>query len=122
MGTPADIDEYLAALPEAQRVVLEKLRTQIKAAAPRATETISYQIPTFKDQGRMLVSIAAFKNHCSLYPATGTMTEKLGEELAPYLVPKATIRFTPEAPLPAALVKKIIAIRLAENEEHRRRS
>ena len=121
MATAAGIDEYLAPLPDAQRAALEKLREQIRAAAPDATETISYRIPTFKDQGRMLVSFAAFKNHCSLYPATGGMQEALGKELEPYLVPKATLRFTPEAPLPAALVKKIIKIRLAENEELRRR-
>jgi len=68
MVGPASVEDYLAALPEEQRAALEKLRKTIRAAAPEATETISYQMPTFKDHGRVLVYYAAFKDHCSLFP------------------------------------------------------
>lgn len=116
----ADVDAYLAALPDAQRIALEALRAQIKAAAPDATETISYQIPTFKDRGRMLVSYAAFKGHLSLFPATRKIQEELGDELAASITGKGTIRFTPEAPLSAPLVTRIVKLRLEENEAVRR--
>jgi uncharacterized protein YdhG (YjbR/CyaY superfamily) len=121
MATPKSVDEYLAALPEEPRAALEKLRKTIKAAAPEATETISYQIPTFKDRGRMLVSYAAFKDHCSLFPAGEAVMEALGKELQPYFSGKGTLRFTADKPIPAALVKKIVKARLEENESLRRR-
>jgi len=121
MAAPTSVDDYLAALPEEPRAALEKLRKTIKAAAPEATETISYQMPTFKDQGRFLVSYAAFKNHCSLFPASGAVMEALGEELKPYFSGKGTLRFTADKPIPAALVKKIVKARLEENAAERRR-
>jgi uncharacterized protein YdhG (YjbR/CyaY superfamily) len=116
MANPSSVEEYLSALPEEPRAALEKLRKTIKAAAPDATETISYQMPTFKLRGRFLVSYAAFKNHCSLFPASEAMLEAYGEELKPYFSGKGTIRFTTEKPLPAALVKKIVKMRIEENE------
>jgi uncharacterized protein YdhG (YjbR/CyaY superfamily) len=121
MAGPTSVDDYLAALPEEQRAALEKLRTTIKATAPAATETISYQMPAFKDQGRFLVSYAAFKNHCSLFPASGAVMEALGEELKPYFSGKGTLRFTPDKPIPASLVRKIVKARLEENAAARRR-
>ena len=66
MAGPTSVVDYLASLPEGSRSALERLRKTIKAAAPEATETISYQMPSFKDHGRFLVSYAAFKDHCSL--------------------------------------------------------
>jgi uncharacterized protein YdhG (YjbR/CyaY superfamily) len=116
MAAPSSVDDYLAALPEAPRAALEKLREQIKAAAPEATETISYQMPAYKLHGRFLVSFAAFKNHCSLFPASKRMLEDYGEELKPYFSGKGTIRFTTDKPLPPALVKKIMKSRIEENE------
>jgi uncharacterized protein YdhG (YjbR/CyaY superfamily) len=68
MATPTSVEDYLAALPEAPRAALEKLRKTIKDAAPEATETISYQMPTFKEHGRFLVSYAAFKDHLQPFP------------------------------------------------------
>jgi len=121
MATPTSVEDYLAALPEEPRVALEKLRKTIKAAAPEATETISYQMPAFKDQGRFLVSYAAFKDHCSLFPASEAVIEELGEELKPYFSGKGTIRFQASKPLPAALVKRIVKARLEENAALRRR-
>ena len=115
MVTPTSVEDYLAALPKESRVALEKLRKTIKAAAPEATETISYQMPAFKDRGRFLVSYAAFKDHCSLFPASKAVQEALGEELKPYFTGKGTIRFQATKPLPAALVKKIVKTRLEEN-------
>jgi uncharacterized protein YdhG (YjbR/CyaY superfamily) len=115
MATPTTVEDYLATLPDAERAALEKLRKTIKAAAPEATETISYQMPAFKLHGRFLVSYAAFKNHCSFFPASTKVLEAHGEELKPYFSGKGTIRFTTDKPLPSALVKKIVKARIAEN-------
>jgi uncharacterized protein YdhG (YjbR/CyaY superfamily) len=115
MATPTSVDEYLAGLPEEQRAALEKLRETIRAAAPQATETISYGMPAFKQDGWFLVSYAAFKDHCSLYPASSAVREALGDELQPYFSGKGTLRFQADEPIPAALVKKIVKRRLEEN-------
>jgi uncharacterized protein YdhG (YjbR/CyaY superfamily) len=115
MATPTSVDEYLAGLPEEQRAALEKLRETIRAAAPQATETISYGMPAFQQDGRFLVSYAAFKDHCSLYPASSAVREALGDELQPYFSGKGTLRFQADEPIPAALVKKIVKRRLEEN-------
>jgi uncharacterized protein YdhG (YjbR/CyaY superfamily) len=115
MAAPTSVEEYLAALPEEPRAALEELRKTIKAAAPQATETISYQMPTFRDQGRFLVSYAAYKDHCSLFPASKAVMEAHGEALKPYFSGKGTLRFTTDRPIPAALVKKIIKTRIEEN-------
>jgi uncharacterized protein YdhG (YjbR/CyaY superfamily) len=117
---PAAVEAYLASVPEKQRAALEKIRRTIRAAAPEATETISYQMPAFKDHGRYLVSYAAFKDHCSLFPGSGVI-ESLGDELRPFVSGRGTLRFTPEKPIPATLVRKIVKARLAENEARRRR-
>jgi uncharacterized protein YdhG (YjbR/CyaY superfamily) len=114
MPGPSSVEDYLAALPDESRGALEELRRTIKAAVPEATETISYQMPTFKDQGRFLVSFAAFKNHCSLFPASQAVMEAHGEALKPYFSGKGTLRFHPDKPIPAALVKKIIKTRIEE--------
>jgi uncharacterized protein YdhG (YjbR/CyaY superfamily) len=119
MATPTSVEDYLAAIPEAQRAVLQELRETIRAAAPEATETISYQMPTFKQGGRFLVSYAAFKDHCSLFPASAAVLEAHGEELRPYFSGKGTLRFTTDRPIPAALVTKIVRTRLEEDAARR---
>jgi uncharacterized protein YdhG (YjbR/CyaY superfamily) len=121
MAGPTDVEDYLAPLPEDQRAALEKLRATIRAAAPEATETISYQMPTYKLRGRVLVYYAAFKDHCSLFPASEAVMEALGEELKPHFSGKGTLRFTPDKPIPVALVKKIVKARIEENEARGRR-
>ena len=121
MAAPTSVEDYLAALPEGSRAALEKLRTTIKAAAPEATEAISYQMPAFKDHGRSLVSYAAFKDHCSLFPMSMKVIETHREELKPYLTGKGTIRFHADKPLPAALVKKLVKARIEENAARGRR-
>jgi uncharacterized protein YdhG (YjbR/CyaY superfamily) len=115
MATPTSVDEYLAVLPQDQRVALQKLRETIGAAAPEAVETISYQMPAFKLDGRFLVSYAAFKDHCSFFPASTQVIQALGEQLKPYLSGKGTMRFTVDDPLPSALVRKVVKARIEEN-------
>lgn len=113
--TPVDtVDEYLAALPEAARTTLEKIRKAIKAAAPKATEGISYQMPMFKHHG-MLIGFAAFNQHCSIFPGPGAI-ERHRDELEAYGTSRGTIRFPIGKPLPSALVRKIVKERIAENE------
>ncbi len=109
-----DVDQYLAGVPKEMRATLEKLRKTIKAAAPKATEVISYQMPMYKQDG-MLVGFAAFKEHCSLFPGSAVINAHK-DELKGYQTSKGTIRFTVEKPLPAALVKKLVKTRLQENE------
>ena len=121
MAAPTSVEDYLAALPEESRVVLEKLRKAIRAAAPEATETISYQMPTFKDHGRFLVSYAAFKDHYSLFPASEAVMAAHGEALKPYFSGKGTLRFHADKPIPAALVKEIVKTRIEENAADRPR-
>jgi uncharacterized protein YdhG (YjbR/CyaY superfamily) len=117
MPSRSTVESYLAALPERQRAVLQDLRATIGAAAPDAVETISYQMPAFKLDGRFLVSYAAFEKHCSLFPANDRVREALGDALTPYLHGKGTLRFTIDDPIPATLVKKIVATRVAEVKE-----
>jgi len=115
MATPTSVDDYLSALPEDQRVALERLRKTIRVAAPQATEKISYAMPAFEQEGRFLVSYAAFKDHCSLYPASTAVMEALGIELMPYFSGKGTLRFRVDDPIPTALVQRIVRVRLQEN-------
>jgi uncharacterized protein YdhG (YjbR/CyaY superfamily) len=115
LATPTSVEDYLAALPEEPRAALEKIRMTIRAAAPDATEAISYAMPAFRYRGRLLVSYAAFTHHCSLFPASGAVIEALGDELRPYLAGKATIRFPLDRPIPAALVAKVVKVRIEED-------
>jgi uncharacterized protein YdhG (YjbR/CyaY superfamily) len=108
------IDKYLKSLPDQQRIVLEKLRQTIKEIVPEAQEVISYQMPAYKYHG-MLVGFAAFKNHCSFVPWNSKTVEQFKEELNDFSVSKGTIRFTPEKPIPDALLKKIIEARVNDN-------
>jgi uncharacterized protein YdhG (YjbR/CyaY superfamily) len=110
----ARVDEYLAALAPKPRAALEELRQTIRAAAPDAVETIAYGMPAFRQDDRFLVSYAAYKDHCSLFPATDSMKETLGDRLEPYVSGKGTLRFRPDSPIPASLVRRIVRIRLEE--------
>jgi uncharacterized protein YdhG (YjbR/CyaY superfamily) len=111
---PKDVDEYLAGVPKEARATLEKVRKAIKAAAPKASEVISYQMPMYKQNG-MLVGFAAFKDHCSIFPGPAVINAHQ-EELKGYKTSKGTIRFTVDKPLPDALVKKMVKTRIQENE------
>ena len=109
---------YLKAVPPAQRALLKKVRQTIRAAAPKATEVISYGMPGYKHHG-MLVYFAAFKHHCSLFGVGARLMEKHKKALAPFKKSKGTIQFTVEQPLPLALVKQLVQARVAENEAKR---
>jgi uncharacterized protein YdhG (YjbR/CyaY superfamily) len=113
---PKSIDEYLAGVSPSQRAALEKLRKTIRAVAPEAEECISYQICAFRLNG-MLVGFGAAKNHCAFYPMSGATVEGFKSELKDFATSKGTIRFQPEKPLPAALVRKLVKARIAENGE-----
>jgi len=115
-----DVDDYLSRLPDEPRAALEKLRQTIKSFVPDATEVISYQIPTFKYQDRMLISYAAFKEHCSFFPGAAPI-EAHRDELKSYQISKGTIQFPASKPLPAALVKKLVNTRLEENKRRQKK-
>ncbi len=110
-----NIDAYLAPLPLEVREALERLRGIILQVVPDAEETISYQIPTFKWHGS-LVGFAAFKNHCSFFVMNAQMLNDFKKELVGYKYAASTIHFTPEKPLPVALLKKLIKFRMKENK------
>ena len=114
----ASVAAYLRAVPRAPRAALQRLRKTIKAAAPEATELISYGIPAFKHH-RMLVYYAAFRDHCSLFGVGTALMRKHQKALAPYKMSKGTIQFTVEKPLPTALVRKLVKARIAQNEARR---
>jgi uncharacterized protein YdhG (YjbR/CyaY superfamily) len=115
-----DVDGYLAAVSAEARAALEKLRKTIRAAAPKATETISYRIPVFKYQGP-LVGFAAFKKHCSFFPMSPAVMAAHRRELQGYETSKGTIRFAADKPLPATLVRKMVRARVRENEARRKK-
>ena len=110
------IDEYLANLSDDKRAALEKLRKTIRAAAPQAEECISYQMPAFRLNG-MLVGFGATANHCAFYPMSASTVAAHKEELQGYDTSKGTIRFQADKPLPAALVRKLVKARIAENAD-----
>lgn len=108
------VDAYLKAQPANFRTVLEKLRAQIKAAAPQAEESISYGMPAYKYNGP-LVYFGAFKKHCSFFPGNSTLLARQ-KGLTNYKISKGTIQFTAEKPLPATLVQSIVKARMLQNE------
>jgi uncharacterized protein YdhG (YjbR/CyaY superfamily)/predicted enzyme related to lactoylglutathione lyase len=105
------IDTYLAAVPDDQRTALQRLRRIIRAAVPRAEECISYQVPAFRLDGKVLVWFGAAKKHCSFFP--GAVLAGFDKELKPFSTSKGTVRFQPDRPLPATLVRKLVKARIA---------
>ena len=105
------VDEYIAAQPDATRKTLRQVRAAIKKALPKATEGISYQIPIYKIDGKMVLYFAGYAKHWSIYPATDRVLEELGDEIEVHS--KATIRF-PLDQVPARLIARIAKIRAAE--------
>ena len=110
------ISAYLASLDKPKRTALQKLRKDIRAAAPGAVECISYGIPAFRLDGKMIVAFGASAKHCSFYPGAHPLKEH-AQELAKYSTSKGTIRYSPAEPLPTALVRRLVRTRVAE---HRR--
>lgn len=113
---PKSIDDYLAAVSDDQRAALEKLRKSIGAAAPKAEECISYGLAAFRLNGKFLVAFGAAAKHCAFYPG-GAPVAVFKAELKHYGTSKGTIRFQPDKPLPAALVRKLVKFRIAQNAE-----
>lgn len=111
------IDAYLAGVPRKQRAALEKLRRQIRAAAPGAVETITYSLPGFRLDGRILVCFAARKDHCSFHPMSEKTLADHARDVAGFATSTGTLRFQPEQPPSAALVRKLVRARIAENQE-----
>ncbi len=118
---PKTIDEYLAALSDDKRAALEKLRMTVKAVAPKAEECISYQIPAFRLDGKMLVGFGATANHCAFYPMSASTVAAHKDALKDYDISKGTIRFQADKPLPVALVRKLVKARIVENAGRRRK-
>ena len=115
-AAPKSVDEYLARVPEPAHSTLKRLRAVIRSVVPpETTEVVSYGIPTFKYK-RGLVAFAAFTNHCSFFPLGASALDLFSEELKEFRVSKGTLHFPLDKPLPAALVKKIVKARIAQNE------
>ena len=107
------IAAYIASLDRQKRTALQKLRRDIRAAAPGLKECISYGIPAFRLDGRMIMAFGASAKHCSFYPGAHPV-QAHAKDLAKYSTSKGTIRFAAEEPLPAALVRKLVRTRIAE--------
>jgi len=111
---PKNHDGYLAAVSSEKRQALEKLRQAIKTAAPDAEECISYQVPAFRLNGKFLVGYGAAANHCAFYP--GSTIQALKNELKDFNTSKGTIRFPADKALPAALVRKLVRLRIEDKD------
>ncbi len=113
---PRTIDEYLSRLPKDQADALEKLRRMIRSVVPTAEEAINYQIPMFRLKG-MLVGFGARKAHCAMYTMSNRTLQDMAADVKGYDTSTGTIRFSPDKPLPVALVRKIVKARIAEQNE-----
>jgi uncharacterized protein YdhG (YjbR/CyaY superfamily) len=111
---PASVEAYLAALSPERRERFELLRATVMAAADDAVEVISYDMPTYKVQSRIVCSIGAFKAHDSLFPASDVVVERLGDEVAPYVKGRGTLQFPATQDLPVELIERIVRIRREE--------
>jgi len=108
------IDEYIKTFPEDVQPILQKMRQTIRKAAPQAEEAISYQMPTFKLNGRNLVHFAGYKNHVGFYPVPSGI-DAFEKELSPYKQGKGSVQFPLDGPVPYDLVRKIVIFRMKEN-------
>ena len=113
-------DDYLADLNDDQRTALERLRKTIRTAVPGAEECISYQLPAFRLDGRMLVAFGAAARHCAFYLMSSSTVDAHQDELKEWDTSKGTIRFSADKPLPSGLVRKLVKARMAENRTRRR--
>ena len=110
----AEVDEYLSAVDEPKRGTLQALRRTILEIVPEAEQVISYRVPAFRVQGKIVGGFAAFKDHLSYLPFSGSVLEQLGDELRGYTMTKSALHFPVDSPLTPSLVKKLIAVRLDE--------
>jgi uncharacterized protein YdhG (YjbR/CyaY superfamily) len=110
----AEIDEYLRAVDEPKRKTLQALRSTILEILPDAEQGISYRIPAFRVRGKVVAGFAAFKDHLSYLPFSGSVLGQLGGDLHEYTMTKSALHFPVDRPLPKTLVRKLIAVRLQE--------
>jgi uncharacterized protein YdhG (YjbR/CyaY superfamily) len=110
----ADVDEYLRGIEEPKRGTLEALRRTILEVVPEAEQVISYRVPAFRVDGKTVAGFAAFKNHLSYLPFSGSVLPRLTEDLRGYTMTKSALHFPVDRPLPKTLVKKLVAARLSE--------
>ena len=115
MRKPASMDAYLATIKGDRRAALDKLRKTIHAIVPRAEECISYNIPAFRLDGRIVAGFLATKTGCSYYPFSGRTLRTLAKDVAAYEQTKGSLHFDPKKPLSATLVRKLIKTRIAED-------
>ena len=113
-GSADEIDEYLRGVEEPGRTTLQMLRRTILEIVPDADEVISYRLPAFRVGGETVAGFAAFKNHLSYLPFSGSVLSQLAEELDGYAMTKSSLHFPVDRPLPRALVRKLIKVRLAQ--------
>ena len=113
------VDGYIASQPEAVQKILGRVRSAIRKAVPAAEEVVSYKIPTYKLHGNAVIYFAGWKQHYSLYPATGRVVAAFKDELAPYEVSKGTIRFPLSARVPVRLIGRIAKFRAKEVAEQK---
>lgn len=111
---PATVATYLAGLPPVARRALTRVRSIVRKAVPGADESISYQIPTYKVQGRPVLYFAAFKEHYSVYPSNAALVAAFKDELARHELSKGTIRFPLSEPVPVKLIERIAKFRAKE--------
>lgn len=117
----ADVDAYLADVPEPQRTTLQTLRQHLREALPDAEEAIYYGVPAFKIDGAGVAGYAPAKNHCSYFPMSGSVLGAMGDALSGYDWGKGTLRFAIDEPLPPELVAGLVRTRLAEIAEKKAR-
>ena len=113
-AVPEGIDAYLAALEEPKRSTLSELRRTILRVIPEAEQCISYRMPAFRLRGAVVAGFAAFKNHLSYLPHSGSVLAEMGDDIAAYEWTNGSLHFPVDAPLPEALVRKLIAVRLRQ--------
>jgi uncharacterized protein YdhG (YjbR/CyaY superfamily) len=111
------VDEYIASQPAAVQDILGRVRSAVRKAIPRAEETISYKIPTYKLHNRPVLYFAGWKQHYSLYPVTERVVAAFKAELTPYEIKKGTIRFPLSQPVPVTLISRIAKFRAQEVAE-----
>ena len=114
----AEVDEYLRAVEEPKRSTLQTLRRTILEIVPEAEQVISYRLPAFRVHGKTVAGFAAFKDHLSYLPFSGSVLPQLGDQLAGYTMTKSSLHFPVDRPLPKALVRQLITTRLAEAGLH----
>jgi uncharacterized protein YdhG (YjbR/CyaY superfamily) len=111
------VDDYIATQPEAMQAILKRVRAAIRKAVPDAKETIGYQMPAYRLHGRIILYFAGWKQHYSLYAASGLVAKAFKDELAPYEISKGTIRFPLAQPVPVKLIEGIAKVRAKEAAE-----